>query len=85
MAFQKSSKKANDDAPKFEIIEDYGVISESGKYEKRLRLISWNENEPKYDIRAWSKEDPNKMQKGITLTGEEMESLLKLMNKIAEA
>lgn len=82
MAFKKTAKETTE--LNYEIIEDYGTISESGKWEKRLRLIAWNGNEPKYDIRAWSKEDPTKMQRGITLNGEEMEELLKIMSKIAE-
>ncbi len=37
---------------KFEIIESVGVLSESPKgWKKELNLISWNDKEPKYDIR----------------------------------
>ena len=39
---------------KFEIKETVGVISESSKgWTKELNLISWNDKEPKYDIRDW--------------------------------
>ena len=34
-----------------------------------LVLISWNEKDPKYDIREWSP-DHAKMGKGVTLTVE---------------
>ena len=34
-------------------------------------LISWNEGEPKYDIRDWSP-DGSRMGKGISLSAEEM-------------
>lgn len=37
---------------KFDIKEEIGVLSESkGNWAKELNLISWNDREPKYDIR----------------------------------
>ena len=37
---------------KYEIKEKIGVISENDKgWTKELNLISWNDREPKYDIR----------------------------------
>jgi len=39
--------------------------------DKELNLISWNEREPKYDIREWSP-DHEKMGKGVTLSEEEI-------------
>jgi hypothetical protein len=60
---------------KFEIKETIGVLSESPKgWKKELNLISWNDKEPKYDIREWSP-DHTKMGKGVTLTKEELEKL----------
>jgi len=57
---------------KYEIIKNIGILSESPKgWTKELNLISWNEREPKYDIRDWSP-DHDKMGKGITLTEEEL-------------
>lgn len=57
---------------KFEIIKNVAVLSEGSKgWKKELNLISWNNNEPKYDIREWSP-DHTKMGKGITLTKEEL-------------
>nr|DAJ65229.1 MAG TPA: hypothetical protein [Caudoviricetes sp.] len=55
----------------YEIKEHIGIISESKNgWTKELNLVSWNDNEPKYDIREW---DPKheKMSRGITLTEEE--------------
>lgn len=69
---------------KFEIKEEWGVISESAKgWTKELNLISWNGAEAKYDLRDWS---PNheKMGKGITLTADEVQELYKLLNRIVE-
>lgn len=64
---------------KFEIIKNIGVISESPKgWTKELNLISWNEREPKYDIRDWSP-DHDKMGKGVTLSSEEIVALKELL------
>lgn len=57
---------------KYEIVEKIAVLSESSKgWTKELNLISWNDRDPKYDIREWSP-DGEKMGKGITLSAEEV-------------
>ena len=57
---------------KYEIVEKIAVLSESSKgWRKELNLISWNDRDPKYDIREWSP-DGDKMGKGVTLTLEEV-------------
>jgi hypothetical protein len=65
---------------KFEITEKIAILSESAKgWTKELNLISWNGREPKYDIRDWA---PNheKMGKGVTLSKEELEKLIRALN-----
>lgn len=65
---------------KFEIKETLGVISESTKgWSKELSLVSWNDKEPKYDLREW---DPahEKMGKGVTLSKEELVKLKDILN-----
>ena len=65
---------------KFEITESLGVLSENAKgWTKELNKVSWNEREPKYDLREWSP-DHTRMGKGITLTEEEIEVLKKILN-----
>ena len=65
---------------KFEIKETIGVLSESTKgWTKELSLVSWNDKDPKYDIREWSP-DHAKMGKGVTLTAEELKKLRDLLN-----
>lgn len=65
---------------KFEITKNIGVLSESARgWTKELNMVSWNEREPKYDLREWSP-DHTRMGKGITLTEEEVETLKKLLN-----
>lgn len=66
---------------KFEIVEHIGVLSENAKgWKKELNLISWNERNPKYDIRDWAPEH-EKMGKGVTLSEEEIEKLKLLLDK----
>lgn len=65
---------------KYEVIEQIAVLSESSKgWTKELNLISWNERDPKYDIREWSP-DHAKMGKGITLSDEEVGVLKKALD-----
>ena len=60
---------------KFEIVEEIAVLSETEKgWKKELNRVSWNDREPKYDIRDWSP-DHSKMGKGITLSEEEFAEL----------
>ncbi len=67
---------------KFEIIKKVGVLSKAGSgWAKELNLISWNDREPKYDIRDWSA-DGGKMGKGVTLSKEELQALKELLNTI---
>ena len=48
---------------KFDIVENIGVLSENAKgWRKELNFVSWNEREPKYDIREWDPEH-NRMAK----------------------
>lgn len=41
--------------------------------------MSWNDKEPRYDIREWSPEH-EKMGKGITLSKDELRTLRDLLN-----
>jgi len=67
---------------KFEIKETIGILSESPKgWKKELNLISWNDKEPKYDIREWSL-DHSKMAKGVTLTIEELKKRRDVLDKM---
>ena len=65
---------------KYEVVERIAVLSESSKgWTKELNLISWNDREPKYDIREWSP-DGSKMGKGITLSDEAVAVLKKALD-----
>ncbi len=65
---------------KFEIIEHLGVLSQGAKgWQKEVNLISWNERQPKIDIRDWSP-GREKMGKGITLNREEVQKLKEILD-----
>lgn len=60
---------------KFEIVKNIATLStENSGWTKELNLVSFNDAEPKYDLRTW---DPDhiKMGKGITMSEEEMKAL----------
>ena len=55
-----------------EVVQRIAVLSQRPRgWERQLNLISWNDGEPKYDIRDWSP-DGTRMGKGISLSGEEL-------------
>jgi hypothetical protein len=67
---------------KFEIVKKVGMLSKSASgWAKEVNLISWNDREPKYDIRDWAP-DGVKMGKGVTLSREELLALKELLNSV---
>ena len=65
---------------KFEIVESLGILSENAKgWTKELNKVSWNEREPKYDLREWNP-DHTRMGKGITLTDDEVNVLRSILD-----
>ena len=67
---------------KFEIVKEIGVLSESIKgWKKELNFVSWNDKEPKYDLRDWAP-GHEKIGKGVTLSEEELEALKNVLDKM---
>jgi hypothetical protein len=67
---------------KYEIVKKLGVLSKATSgWAKEVNLISWNDREPKYDIRDWSA-DETKMGKGVTLSKDELLALRDLLNQL---
>lgn len=65
----------------FELTKHFGVLSEEKSgWKKELNLVSWNNRTPKLDIRDWSP-DHEKMGKGVTLSKEEAQKLLELLQE----
>lgn len=65
---------------KFEITKQLGILSENARgWTKELNMVSWNDIEPKYDLREWNP-DHTRMGKGITLTEEDINMLRAILN-----
>jgi hypothetical protein len=70
---------------KFEIVRKFGLLSENDRnWRKELNLVSWNDREPKLDIRDWS-EDHERMGKGVTLTRDEGAKLYECLGAFLKA
>lgn len=69
---------ANDISMK--LIRTVGTLSENEKgWKKQLKVISWNDAEPKYDLRAWNPEE-DRSGKGLTMTHDELKALGDIIN-----
>ncbi len=67
---------------KYEIIKEIATLSSAANgWQRKLNLISWNDREPKYDIRDWSP-DGSKMGKGISLSTEEVIMLKEILDDL---
>ena len=67
---------------KYEITERIAVLSQSANsWQRQLNMVSWNDREPKYDIRDWSP-DNSKMGKGISLSAEELATLKGILEEL---
>lgn len=67
---------------KYEITDELAVLSESARgWTKEVNMVSWNDREPKVDIREWSPEH-ERMGKGVTLSKEEARILRDILNKM---
>lgn len=64
---------------KYEVIKNIRTLSENLKNSIRLRLISWNGNQPKYDLRKWSV-DGDVPYKGVTLTKSELMKIYDILS-----
>ena len=77
--------KYEDDEFECEVLEHYGIFAAGTKgWNKEVNLVSWNGRPAKLDIRSWQK-NRQKCGKGITLTREEAESLVRLLSKVLKA
>jgi len=60
---------------KYEVKQVISTMSVNSKgWKKQLNLVSWNDAEPKFDIRTWD-DTHTKMGKGITLSENELKEL----------
>jgi len=69
---------------KYEVVQEICVLSEnSSGWTKELNLVSWNDREPKFDLREWAPRR-GKMGKGITLTRDEMSMIISAVTEMEE-
>ena len=81
----------------YKVIANMGTLAQYPTgWSKKVNIVSWNEGQPKLDIRDWS-EDHEKMSRGITLTADEVQrfvdsvqardaiTMLQNMTKLARA
>lgn len=70
---------------KYDILKTLGIICETRDgWHKEINIVSWNNGQPKVDIRDWSP-DHKKMGRGINLTDAEAEKVcMVLHNYFAE-
>ncbi|MCM0598131.1 YdbC family protein [Periweissella fabalis] len=69
---------------KYEITEKLATLSTNAKgWSLELNKVSWNEREPKFDLRTWDAEH-NKMGKGITFNEAEARELFIGLGKFLE-
>ena len=72
------AKNTNNDFS-FTIVKHLGVITtNTSGWTKELNLVSLNGKAAKYDIRDWD-ENHEKMSRGITLTEDEMNTIVALV------
>ena len=86
MSFKNYSNKTNKEEINYKVIKEFGQISKHEKYNKKLRLISWNNASPTYDLRIWiaNEDGSEKASKGLTLSGEELQSLFDILTEMNE-
>ena len=69
----------------YEVTKHIGTIAESGSMTTELNVVAFNGAEPKYDLRRWRViNEERKMQKGCTLTAEELAALRDLLNSLED-
>ena len=83
------AKRTNATEVTYEIVDELGVIATYATgWRKELNIIRWNpgndsdgnitKSRAKFDIRDWSDDSHSRMSRGITLTEQEMASLVDL-------
>ena len=79
------ANKDDEEEIECDIIEFYGKFSEGSKnWNKEVNLVSWNGRPAKIDIRSWQR-NHERCGKGIAITREEAEELVRLLGKILKS
>ena len=66
----------------YQLEKHIATLSDDGKLSTELNIIRFDNSEPKYDLRRWRRfhTGEKKMQKGVTLTAEELAQLRDVLN-----
>ena len=85
MGFKSYGTKKKDEL-KFSVVKKIGVLDSDSPNPKELRVVTWGNNDPKYDIRNWKQnEDGTETPlKGITFDSEELYSLYEILRTMNE-
>ncbi len=68
---------------KYEIMERLGVVSQSkGGWTRELNIVSFNDKDPRYDLRDWAP-DRGSMSKGFTFSKDELLVLKELLKSVS--
>lgn len=66
---------------KYEVRRELGVLTDNNTtWQKLVRLVSWNQAQPKIDVRVWNTET-GLPAKGIALSDEEARLLYQILEK----
>ena len=69
----------------FEIHKHFGVINKyDNGWTKECNFVSWNDGEPKFDIRDWDVSH-ERMSRGITLYEDDAKSLYEILKSVFES
>ena len=83
MAKVHMNKKKDSADFSYEIHKEFGFLND--KHNKIVAKISWNDKDPKYDIRAcYEKDGEIKLGKGISLSRDEVMELRDILDDVLE-
>lgn len=69
----------------YKIKKQIVTLSDNGKLSTELNVVRFGNSEPKYDLRRWRRflsSGEKKMQKGVTMTAEEVVKLRDALNSL---
>ena len=77
-------RRADGNIARWEVIRNFGTISEGEFWSKEVRLVKFEGNTPYYDIRRWqiNSEGQEYPCKGVTLDYDELEELYHILKRM---
>lgn len=82
---KKNKTNVEQDQVVYELVQSLGVVAEYPTgWTKEINLISWNNKEPKIDLRDWDSKHEH-MSRGITLKIEEVQKSVDILTDFLNA